>query len=136
MFVLQTFGEYLEALRGKISLREIAKRIGISHTYIRDLELGKKTDPSIETLTKLAKTYDVPLDDMITKAYIKTIDVSYDEALKLIEEENELRKKKDILHLLENKDGNVYYNGQMLSPDDRQKVLTVLSALLSEYHKD
>lgn len=56
-------GKYLEGLRGKRSLREIAERSGLSHTYIRDLELGvnrvTKTPirPTPETLMKLSEAY-------------------------------------------------------------------------------
>jgi transcriptional regulator with XRE-family HTH domain len=139
---MNQFGEFLKELRGKRSLREIERLSGVSHVQLSNLEkgvdprTGKRSEPSIETLTKLSKAFDIPLNDMISKAYIKTFIISPDEAKKITEEDNELRKKKDILDLLQNKDDNVYYNGQMLSPEDRKRVLTVLQNLLPEYHKD
>ncbi|MEC0266697.1 helix-turn-helix transcriptional regulator [Paenibacillus anseongense] len=68
------FGIFLETLRGKTPLRTVAEKAGLSHTYIRDLELGinrktkKMVIPSIETLEKLARAYDYPIDDLIDKS--------------------------------------------------------------------
>jgi transcriptional regulator with XRE-family HTH domain len=139
------FGQFLKELRGKRSLREIERLSGVSHVQLSNLEkgvdprTGKKSEPSIETLTKLAKTYDIPLDDMISKAYIKTIYTGYmtPEIEEMIEEQNKLneKKEKDIMFQLKNNE-NIYYNGQILSPEDRKRVLTVLQNLLPEYHKD
>lgn len=65
---MNEFGKHLEELRGKLSLREASERIGVSHTYIRDLELGKKKEPTRETLEKIAKAYNVPYFDLYEKA--------------------------------------------------------------------
>lgn len=69
----KNFGEYLQELRGKMSLREASEKARISHTYIRDLELGNKTDPSHETLYKLAKAYGVSYGHLSSLKF-KTID--------------------------------------------------------------
>ncbi|UJF34399.1 hypothetical protein [Paenibacillus hexagrammi] len=42
MDITNSFGKFLEQLRGKMSLRKAASKSGLSHAYIRDLELGKK----------------------------------------------------------------------------------------------
>lgn len=53
----------LRQLRGKMSLREAAELSGLSHSYIRDLELGfnrstkSPVKPSPDTLMKLATAY-------------------------------------------------------------------------------
>lgn len=69
----KSFGQYLEGLRGKMSLRDAAEKIGISHTYLRDLELENKTDPSHDTLIKIAKAYGVTYGDLSSKKFL-TID--------------------------------------------------------------
>ncbi|WP_077212635.1 helix-turn-helix domain-containing protein [Bacillus dakarensis] len=57
---MNELGNYLKELRGKKSIREVAKEVGISHTYLSTLEKGKDPrtgygrKPSIETLQKLA----------------------------------------------------------------------------------
>lgn len=53
-------GQYLKNLRKSknITLREAAKRSGVSHPYLSQLENGKNDKPSPEVLKKLAETYD------------------------------------------------------------------------------
>lgn len=126
-------GTYLRNLRKEkgLTLREAAKRSGVSHPYLSQIETGKNDNPGLEILMKLAKLYDQPLEDFLRETgHIQTVAVGYYDDIKhYIDEENELRKKKDISHLLQNKDDNVYYNGKMLSPEERQKAITVLSAI-------
>lgn len=73
-------GEFLEKLRGKMSLRKAAEKSGLSHTYIRDLELGvnrvTKTPirPTPETLDRLSTAYNYPYEELMKIAgYTKTI---------------------------------------------------------------
>lgn len=67
-------GEFLEKLRGKRSLREVAEKSGLSHTYIRDLELGvnrvSKTPirPTPETISKLAEAYNYSYEELMAMA--------------------------------------------------------------------
>ncbi|WP_182101860.1 helix-turn-helix domain-containing protein [Niallia taxi] len=76
-------GRFLEGLRGKLSLRDAANKSGLSHTYIRDLELGinRKTKapirPSADTLKQLAQAYDYPVNGLLKKAgYIEDVQVN------------------------------------------------------------
>lgn len=71
-------GRFLEDLRGKMSLRDAAEKSGLSHTYIRDLELGinRKTKapirPSADTLKQLATAYGhSPIDLLVKAGYIE-----------------------------------------------------------------
>lgn len=48
------------------SQAELAKKAGLSQSYIHDLETGTKT-PTIRTLEKLAKALQVPIDELIDK---------------------------------------------------------------------
>jgi len=71
---MNDLGNYLRHLRGKRSLREIAERTGLSHTYIADIENGvrrgtnKPLKPSPETLRKLSRALDVSYSDLMIKA--------------------------------------------------------------------
>src|SRR5260370_7882776 len=58
-------GERLRELRDKadLSLRELAKRIGISPPFLSDIELGRRF-PSEEILGKLARALNVSLADL------------------------------------------------------------------------
>jgi transcriptional regulator with XRE-family HTH domain len=68
------FGKFLESLRGGMSLREAAKKSGLSHAYIRDLELEKnrstneKITPSPDTLKKISNAYGYPYKELMIKA--------------------------------------------------------------------
>ncbi|NEW07238.1 helix-turn-helix transcriptional regulator [Paenibacillus sp. SYP-B3998] len=69
-----SFGKFLEELRGKISLRKAADKSGLSHAYIRDLELGRNRTtndvikPSPETLRKLSLAYQYSYTELLMKA--------------------------------------------------------------------
>lgn len=57
-----------------LSLRAFAKKCGLSHTYIDNIEkdyephTGKPVTPSISALQALAKGMDVPLEELMEKA--------------------------------------------------------------------
>lgn len=63
-------GDYLKTLRGNKSIRQAAKDIGVSHTYLDSLEKGydprtdKVRSPSIMTVYKIAKYYGVSEYDL------------------------------------------------------------------------
>lgn len=134
-------GEYIRRVRKskKITLVQLADKIGLSQPYLSQIENGKRgkenIDPAI--LNKIANGLGINESELWSKAYVvySTADYASNMNLdELFQGENELRKKKDILHLLQNEE-RVYYNNHLIAEEDRQKVLTVLSALLSEYHK-
>jgi transcriptional regulator with XRE-family HTH domain len=68
------FGKFLESLRGSLSLREAARKSGLSHAYIRDLELERnrstndRITPSPDTLQKLSVAYGYPYTELMIKA--------------------------------------------------------------------
>jgi transcriptional regulator with XRE-family HTH domain len=74
MTQMENFGKFLESLRGRMSLREAAQKSGLSHAYIRDLELEKnrstndKIKPSPETLKKLSEAYNYSYTELMRKA--------------------------------------------------------------------
>lgn len=74
-------GQFLENLRKtkQLSLRVVSQRSGLSHAYIRDLELSKNRStnrfirPSPKALEKLANAYNYPYEQlMILAGYINT----------------------------------------------------------------
>lgn len=64
------FGEYIKSLRKDKSIRQAAKDIGVSHTYLDSLEKGydprtdKVRSPSIMMVYKIAKYYSVSEYDL------------------------------------------------------------------------
>ncbi|WP_144704941.1 helix-turn-helix domain-containing protein [Fictibacillus phosphorivorans] len=74
---MSEFGQYLKELRGKKSIREVARDVGISHTYLTTLEKGfdprtkKLRKPNIDVLKRIASYYGVPTADLINRAGYK-----------------------------------------------------------------
>ena len=60
-----SLGQRLRELRDKadLSLRELAKKVGISSPFLSDIELGRRF-PSEEILAKLAAALNVPVEDL------------------------------------------------------------------------
>lgn len=73
MVGLGTIGEKLREIRNQrnLSLRQAAKQIGISHTYLdtlekeRDPRTGEPVHPSIQVLERISKGYRIPLSEFL-----------------------------------------------------------------------
>lgn len=63
----------------KITLKELAEKVGITASFLSDIENGKK-QPSVETLSKLAEAFEVPL-------YMLFKDTSNEETLEIRSED-------------------------------------------------
>lgn len=79
---LNTLGDLLKELRGKESLRDASKRIGISHTYLDTLEKGvdKRSGsfvkPTPETLKMIAEAYEYDYEELMVKTgYLEADDM-------------------------------------------------------------
>lgn len=49
----------------RISQRELARRIGINHVSVNDLEEGRIQKPSIEILTNISKELDISISKLL-----------------------------------------------------------------------
>jgi transcriptional regulator with XRE-family HTH domain len=84
-----------------MTYREAAERSGLSHAYIRYLEIGKRPgsntpiNPSPEMLKGLSKAYNHPYKDLMKRA-----GYSYDEEEDNIEEGEDELKMKEIYRLV------------------------------------
>lgn len=61
-------GEKIRVLRlGRgLSVSELAKRSGVSKSYISNIERGVQKNPSYIVMSKLATSLHVPLEDLIS----------------------------------------------------------------------
>jgi transcriptional regulator with XRE-family HTH domain len=61
------FGRVLKALRTSkdIGLRELAKKAKVPPGYLAELEAGKKKNPSLAVLTRIAKALGVPVTELL-----------------------------------------------------------------------
>lgn len=64
-YKMKTLGQYLRELREKrdLSLREFAQKLGLSATFVSDIELGKR-HPSDEVLASMATILVVSLAEL------------------------------------------------------------------------
>lgn len=71
---MQDLGRILKDLRGKLSLREAAKRSGLSYSYISSLENGKHPrtgapiNPTPDILRNLSNAYNYPYEELMKVA--------------------------------------------------------------------
>jgi transcriptional regulator with XRE-family HTH domain len=88
------FSELLKRLRGKLSLREAAKKTGLSHTYISALEKGYNTngEPTAlknDTIYKLSVGYNYPYVELMKIAGQTPLKMS--NSLDILNQETELK---------------------------------------------
>lgn len=65
---MQELANYLKRLRGKMSIRHVAEKTGVSNAYLSQLERGKRDNPHPDVLKKLAKFYQTPVIEFLKKA--------------------------------------------------------------------
>ncbi|WP_144525746.1 helix-turn-helix domain-containing protein [Bacillus pumilus] len=87
---MSKFGEYLIKARGGISQRKAARQIGISHTFLGNMEngkdprTGKEIKPTPETLKLISKAYRCDYEELMKIAgYIDESATSNSESPKL-----------------------------------------------------
>lgn len=63
---MEKFGEKLRTLRNRqgLSLRELGKRLDVSHTFVAQIEKGKKT-PNVEMVLKISRIFNISTDVLI-----------------------------------------------------------------------
>lgn len=115
---MSALGDLLKELRDKRSLRDVAEKTGISHSYISDIEKGFRRgtntplNPSPDTLKKLAEVYDYPYEKLLKVAgYVEEV------------EEFDLEKA------LKNK--TLTWGDEVLSEDERRRAIEMLKLLFN-----
>lgn len=114
---MNNLSRLLMELRGNRTLREVAEKAGISHTYLGVLEKGidprsgKQIKPSTDTLERLAKAYNYPYEKLLKAAgYLNNDDNKPTDA----ELEDFLRNS------------NVKFNGAPLDDEDKEDIIGFL----------
>lgn len=71
---MDTIGDRIKYLRNKkkMSLRELAKKANVSHSFIADIESGR-SKPSIDTLTALARALGIAVNRLIPNTEYRSI---------------------------------------------------------------
>lgn len=139
---MKKLGEILKSLRGKESLRDASKRIGISHTYLDTIEKGydkrsgKPVKPTPDTLKLISKAYDCSYEELMKVAgYIEDDsnkkEPDWNSKLPELTSNDEKDIQKDlekIINSLESKDGHSHFGGQSIDEmDDEDRELLIAS---------
>lgn len=93
---MSELGDLLRKLRGKESLRDAAKRAGLSHNYLSIVEkgvdprTGSPMKPSTDTLRSLANAYGYPYEELLKVAGVLEKEEVSKEKNELLEDINKL----------------------------------------------
>ena len=73
---MKKFGSYLKQIRleKRLSLRQVEKEIGISNSYLYQIERGERNVPKLEILRKMATLYDVSFASLKAAAQLQEPD--------------------------------------------------------------
>lgn len=74
----QSIGEFIRSKRKEkgLSVRELARRTGVSQPYLSQLETGSHNNPSLDILRKICKQLDVDYIDFFVRiGYITEEDI-------------------------------------------------------------
>jgi transcriptional regulator with XRE-family HTH domain len=107
-------GKFLIEKQGDMSLREFAKKLDISHTYLDSLEKGydnrtkKPVRITVDTLSKIAEALDEPLEKLVSLSRnedyafvnVNDMDVAFASGIKGLNETNKAIIKSTIEALL------------------------------------
>lgn len=137
-------GDYVRKVRKEknLSLRETAKRCGISHPYLSQLENGKTNNPTAQVIEKLSKGLDLPYNMLLAMTGQTSIDASEEIVSVIVPKVDKttgeqlkrgeaIRRTMDIFHMLD-EDRITYYNGKQLTKDQKTKAIKVLNALFND----
>ncbi len=67
---MNALGTYLHDTRKerRLSLKKVEKMAGVSNAYLSQLERGRRNPPHPDILKKLAKVYEVPINELLAAA--------------------------------------------------------------------
>ncbi|WP_289891456.1 helix-turn-helix domain-containing protein [Virgibacillus pantothenticus] len=140
---MNNFGSMIKKIRKSknLSLKDVAKRGGLSHAYISQIENGKRTNPTPQVLDKLAKGLDESSHDIWAIAgYYDEDDLlePIEETIKQILDKNKRLSKKrakelsaiDLNALLE--EPNLKYKNHFITTKEKELIKSYLEALFSD----
>ena len=137
---MEKLNEIIRSLRGKESLRNAAKRIGISHTYLDTIEKGydkrsgKEVKPTPETLKLISKAYNYPYKKlMIAAGYIDEGNSSFDQLTE--KDEKDIAKRlQNFKKEIEQSDG-LAFSGEPLSEEAKESLIESMEYIFRQTQK-
>jgi transcriptional regulator with XRE-family HTH domain len=101
---------YKTRKKAKLSQRQLGLNAGISRTEINRIETGKRPQPSLRLLEKLAQALDVSIDKLLRAAKLTR--------------KYRKNKPRDLIKFI--RKGDYSLNGQAVTPEEREKLLQLI----------
>lgn len=129
------FGEIVKQLRKSkgLSGNELAKRSGVSQTYLWQLEANKNNNPTPEVINKLAKGLDISYIELVQETeyfkdlFNKEVDKT---ASSIVENEKKYAGNSFDVEKLFTDTTNIEYKGIQLNAKEKQQALSLIKTLL------
>lgn len=117
-----------------LSLRDFAKKAGLSHSYVSSLEngfdprSGKEVIPTIETLKKVANAMNMELDDLLAQiGYIEPDQPRPWQPVLTEKDKRDIAKELErLINDLEHSEGLAFFNGEPLDDETKEHIKNAL----------
>lgn len=133
---MNTFGEKLRKLRKEkgLTIRKLGELSGVAHSYLSQVETGKRGIPKVETLEKIAAGLNISSIDLLVQAgYIDP-----DEYVKMKKEEDDIewslieqQQERSIDILLDSED-DLYFQDKILTTEEKAKIKSLIEIVLKD----
>jgi transcriptional regulator with XRE-family HTH domain len=126
------FGRYLKEMRIRrgLSMRELAKRSNLSHSYLSLVESGKRGNPTPEQLLKLAPNLDVDYMELMKMAGYVMEDIEFtNEELEFLLQKLEQKLDEEGLPILELLKLRPTIDNKEITPAELELAISVIRSL-------
>lgn len=119
-----------------LTIVQLSELSGVSNPYISQLENGKH-EPSLEIIAKLAKGLEIDESILFFSAgYLFDVNADPEKYLEVQEQLSTVKGRgkitKQDLYLLLNSNGDLYYKDELISDEEKKKILTIISTILDD----
>ncbi|MCM3567543.1 helix-turn-helix transcriptional regulator [Neobacillus mesonae] len=132
---MREFGEELRQLRKEkgLSIRKLSELSGVAHSYLSQVETGKRGIPKVETLEKIAAGLNIPLPDLLEMAGYLPTEIVEDMQYEKLEHNP---SGYDLYYLLKNSEHlKIYFKKKPLTKDLQIAVANILEPIVEELLK-
>jgi transcriptional regulator with XRE-family HTH domain len=126
------FGRYLKEMRIRrgLSMRELAKRSNLSHSYLSLVESGKRGNPTPEQLLKLAPNLDVDYMELMKMAGYVMEDIEFtNEELEFLLQKLEQKLDEEGLPIFELLKLHPTIDNKEITPTELELAINVIRSL-------
>lgn len=134
---MNEFGEKLRQIRKNkgLSIRKLSELSGVAHSYLSQVETGKRGIPKVDTLEKIATGLNIPSLDLLVQAgYIEASDY-----MKMKNEREDIdwsleEQKQESFYLDFLLDSNhpLYFQDKLLTKEEKAKIKSVIEIVLKD----